>query len=127
MHAERDHEITVEHAETRTIGETFSPPRGSPSRRTTIKHGDDQLTIETGDQTTHVAMAISTTADMSITLNVGASTLSITQGSISLVSPVINLTPTGAVTILGVAVTVGAVLNPPVLNAAAPTFTPLPI
>jgi len=32
MHAERDHEVTVKHAETRTIGETFKP--GSPSRST---------------------------------------------------------------------------------------------
>ena len=72
-------------------------------------------------------MAISTTADMSITLNVGASTLSITQGSISLVSPVINLTATGAVNIVGVAVTVGAVLNTPVLNAGAATVHGMPI
>ena len=47
MHAERDHEITVKHAETRTIGETFSP--GSASRSTTIKNGDDHLTIESGN------------------------------------------------------------------------------
>jgi type VI secretion system secreted protein VgrG len=103
LHAERDHEITVEHAKTQTIGETFSPPLGSPSRSTTIKNGDDQLTIESGNQTTHVKMAISTEADVTITLKVGASTLSLTKGSISLVSPVINLTAS--------AVNVGAVLN----------------
>src|SRR5882762_510618 len=106
MHAERDHEVTVKHAETRTIGETFKPPLGSPSRSTTIKHGDDQLTIETGNQTTHVKMAISTEADISITLKVGASTLNITKGSISLVSPVISITATGALTITGAPVTI---------------------
>jgi type VI secretion system secreted protein VgrG len=99
MHAERDHEVTVKHAETRTIGETFKP--GSPSRSTTIKHGDDQLTIESGNQTTHVKMAISTEADISITLKVGASSLSITKGSISLMSPVISITATAAVKIEG--------------------------
>ena len=104
MHAERDHEVTVKHAETRTIGETFKP--GSPSRSTTIKHGDDQLTIETGNQTTHVKMAISTEADISITLKVGASTLNITKGSISLVSPVISITATGALSITGAPVTI---------------------
>jgi len=104
MHAERDHEVTVKHAETRTIGETFKP--GSPSRSTTIKHGDDQLTIESGNQTTHVKMAISTEADISITLKVGASTLNITKGSISLMSPVISITATGALTITGAPVTI---------------------
>jgi type VI secretion system secreted protein VgrG len=127
MHAERDHEVTVKHAETRTIGETFTPPQGSPSRCTTIKHGDDQLTIETGNQTIKVAMAISTTADVSIKLTVGASTVSITPGSISLVSGVINLTATGAVNIVGAAVNAGAVLNTPMLNAGAATVHGIPI
>jgi type VI secretion system secreted protein VgrG len=117
MHAERDHEITVKHAETRTIGEKFSPSMGSPSRSTTIKNGDDQLTIESGNQTTHVKMAISTEADISITLKVGASSLSITKGSISLMSPVISLTATGALTITGAPVTVLPALNTPALLA----------
>jgi type VI secretion system secreted protein VgrG len=127
MHAERDHEVTVKRAETRTIGETFKTPMGSPSRSTTIKHGDDQLTIETGNQSTHVKVAISTTADMSIKLTVGASTVSITPGSISLVSGVINLTATGAVNIVGAAVNAGAVLNTPMLNAGAATVHGMPI
>jgi type VI secretion system secreted protein VgrG len=127
MHAERDHEITVKHAETWTIGETFTPPQGSPSRSTTIKHGDDQLTVEVGNQTTHVAKVISTTADGSIKLTVGASSVTITPGSISLVSPVINLTATGAVNITGTAVNVGAVLNTPMLNAGAATVSGIPI
>jgi type VI secretion system secreted protein VgrG len=125
MHAERDHEVTVKHAETRTIGETFKP--GSPSRSTTIKHGDDQLTIESGNQTTHVKMAISTEADISITLKVGASTLNITKGSISLMSPVISLTATGALTITGAPVTVLPVLNTPALIAGAATVGGRPV
>ena len=136
MHAERDHEVTVKNAETWTIGEVFTPPKGSPSRSTTIRNGDDQLTIQmgnqtvsipTGNQTTTVAMAISTTSDVSITLTVGPSTVSITPGAISLASPVINLTAEGTINITGAAVNVGAVLNTPVLNAGAATVSGIPI
>jgi type VI secretion system secreted protein VgrG len=127
MHAERDHEVTVKNAETWTIGEVFTPPQGSPSRRTTIQNGDDQLTIQMGNQTTTVAMAISTTADVSITLTVGPSTVNISPGSISLVSPVINLTAEGAINITGATVNVGAVLNTPVLNAGAATVSGIPL
>jgi type VI secretion system secreted protein VgrG len=136
MHAERDHEVTVKNAETRTIGEVFTPPKGSPSRSTTLQNGDDQLTIQVGDQTvsipagnqtTTVAMTISTTADISITLTVGPSTVNITPGSISLVSPVINLTAEGAINIMGAVVNVGAVLNTPVLNAGAATVSGIPL
>ena len=136
LHAERDHEITVKNAETRTIGETFTPPKGSASRSTTLQNGDDQLTIQVGDQTisipagnqtTTVAMAISTTADLSISLTVGPSTVSITPGSISLVSPVINLTAVGAVNITAATVNAGAVLNTPMLNAGAATVHGIPI
>jgi type VI secretion system secreted protein VgrG len=119
MHAERDHEVTVKHAETWTIGESFKPPQGSPSRCTTIKNGDDQLTIEHGNQTTHVKVAISTTADVSITLKVGPSTVTMTPGSISLHSPTISLSAEGAINITGSAVNVGAVLNTPTLFAGA--------
>jgi type VI secretion system secreted protein VgrG len=127
MHAERDHEVTVKHAETWTIGEVFTPPQGSPSRRTTIQNGDDQLSIQMGNQTIEVAKAISTTADVSITLTVGQSTVKITPGSISLVSPVINLTAEGAINITGASVNVGAVLNTPMLNAGAATVSGIPI
>jgi type VI secretion system secreted protein VgrG len=136
MHAERDHEITIKHAETRTIGEVFAPPKGSPSRDTTLKNGDDQLTIQAGDQTisipmgsqtTTVGVAISTTADISITLTVGPSTVSITPGSISLVSPVINLTAESAVNITGATVNAGALLDTPELNAGAATVSGMPV
>jgi len=136
MHAERDHEITVRNAETRTIGEVFTPPKGSPSRSTTLKSGDDQLTIQmgdqtvsipTGNQTTTVAMAISTTADVSITLTVGPSVLNISPGAISLTSPVINLTAEGAINISAATVNAGAVLNTPVLNAGAATISGIPL
>jgi len=127
MHAERDHEVTVKHAETWTIGETFTPAAGSPSRKTTLKHGDDQLTIETGNQTIKVAKSISTTADASITLRVGQSTVSITPGSITLHAPVINISAESAVNITASAVNVGATLNTPMLNAGAATVHGMPL
>jgi type VI secretion system secreted protein VgrG len=127
MHAERDHEVTVKNSETWTIGEVFSPAQGSPSRSTTIKNGDDQLDIKQGNQTTHVKVAISTTADGSITLKVGPSTVTITPGSISLHSPTINITAEGAINIMGSSVNVGGVLNTPMLNAGAATVSGIPI
>jgi type VI secretion system secreted protein VgrG len=41
MHAQKDHEVTVLHSETRTIGQ---------DRGTTLKKGDDKLTLEKGDR-----------------------------------------------------------------------------
>jgi type VI secretion system secreted protein VgrG len=127
MHAERDYEVTVKNAETRTIGESFTPPQGSSSRQTTIKNGDDQLTIEMGNQTITVAQVISTSADVSITLRVGQSTVSITPGSISLFSPVINITAESAVNIMAGTINAGAVLNTPELNAGAATVSGIPL
>ncbi len=86
----------------------FSPSAGSPSRSTTIKNGDDQLTVESGNQSVKVAKTISITADVSITLKVGQSMVSITPGSITLHSPVINVTADGPVNIMGTPVNVVA-------------------
>jgi len=124
MHAERDHDVTVENAETWTIGKRFSPSAGSPSRSTTIKNGDDQLTVESGNQSVKVAKTISITADVSITLKVGQSMVSITPGSITLHSPVINVTADGPVNIMGTPVNVVPVLNAVTINALA-VNTPL--
>jgi hypothetical protein len=72
-------------------------------------------------------MAISTTADGPTNLKVWPSTVTITQGSISLTAPTINLTAEGAINIQGSAVNVGAVLNTPELNAGAATVSGMPI
>ncbi len=50
MHAQKDNEVIIRHAQTETIGQDFVPPKGDASRTITLKHGDDQLTIQTGDQ-----------------------------------------------------------------------------
>ncbi len=93
MHAERNHEVTVRHAESWTIGETFMPPKGSPSRSATLKNGDDQLEIQMGDRNVQIPMGSqSTTAMISITHTVGMTTVSLTPASRSVESPVINHT-----------------------------------
>lgn len=84
---------TITHAEKRTIGEQFLPPKGSPSRDITIQSGDDNLMITLGDQTISIPLGKqTTTALMSITNNVIASTITMSPASISLVSPEIDLT-----------------------------------
>ena len=42
---------------TETIGQDFVPPKGDASRTITLKHGDDQLTIQTGDQSVSIPSA----------------------------------------------------------------------
>jgi type VI secretion system secreted protein VgrG len=91
MHAERDHNVTIRNAQAHTIGEIFTPPKGSPSRTTTLTNGDDQLTIQLGDQTISIPMGSqSTTAMLTITHTVGATTVTLTPASKSDESPILN-------------------------------------
>ena len=55
MHAQKDHDVTVHHVETRTIGEDGVM---GPSRDTTLLTGDDSLKVLTGNQTVMVAMNV---------------------------------------------------------------------
>jgi type VI secretion system secreted protein VgrG len=145
MHAEKDHLVTVNANQTGSVG-VVAPDNPYPggdqtwtvgnNRSWTIQKGNDTLDIQLGSQTvsidagnqsTTVAMNISTTADISITLTVGPSVVNITPGSISLTSPVINLTAEGAINIMGAAVNIGAVLNTPELNAGAATISGIPM
>jgi len=75
MHAQKDHDVTVRNAETWSIGEAFTPPQGKASRTTTLKSGDDSLTIEKGNrsveislggQSTHALAKISTVSDLEV-------------------------------------------------------------
>jgi type VI secretion system secreted protein VgrG len=91
MHAEKDLDVTVRHAETRTIGEAFMPPKGSASRTTTLKHGDDVLTIQTGDQTISIPMGSqSTTATIKINDTVLMTVATLTPASHGITAPIIN-------------------------------------
>ncbi len=56
VHAQKDLETKILNSETRTIGEKFQTPMGSPSRETTLVMGDDKLTIQSGQRDTTVAM-----------------------------------------------------------------------
>jgi type VI secretion system secreted protein VgrG len=91
MHAEKDYDVTVRHAETWTIGEAFMPPKGDASRTATLKNGDDVLTIKMGDQTISIPMGSqSTSAMLTITHTVGMTTVTLTPASLSEEAPVIN-------------------------------------
>jgi type VI secretion system secreted protein VgrG len=91
MHAQKDNEVIIRHAQTETIGQDFVPPKGDASRTITLKHGDDQLTIQTGDQSVSIPMGSqSTTATITITHTVGMTTVTLTPGSATVASPVIN-------------------------------------
>jgi type VI secretion system secreted protein VgrG len=99
LHAQKDLGIVVLNQETREIGQNFMPPMGSASRSTTLHNGDDELTLEVGNQTIDIAgirtmqvgMTMSTTAQISMTLMVGMSTVVITPASVSITSPTITL------------------------------------
>jgi len=114
MHAEKDHNVTVRNSETWTIGEAFTPPKGSPSRSATLKNGDDQLNIQMGDRTVAIPMGSqSTSAMLSITHTVGMTTVTLTPATRAVEAPVINHT---AETVINY--TAGATVNitAPIIN-----------
>jgi type VI secretion system secreted protein VgrG len=91
MHAEKDHDVTVRHAQTHTIGEAFTPPKGSASRTATLKNGDDQLTIQMGDQSVSIPMGSqSTSAMVTIKHEVGMTTVTLTPASKTDESAILN-------------------------------------
>ena len=71
MHAQKDHDVEILHAETTKIGENFEIPKGSPSRETTLLKGDDKLTVSTGDQNVDIAMEQKLTIGISRTTQIG--------------------------------------------------------
>lgn len=129
MHAEKDHNVVIRHAETVEIGENFQGM--DPSRTTTLKNGSDELTIQLGSQTVEIFQdqtvtldignqtinidmgSQTTTALQSITLNVcyGLSSISITPASISLMSPTINLTAEAAINLTAPTINITGIVN----------------
>ena len=87
MHAQLDHEVVIENSETWTIGNVFKTPQGKPSRKTEIKHGDDELTIDTGDRKADIKQRNDIlTIDMgnrTTTLKMGNDSLKCDLGSIT--------------------------------------------
>ena len=83
FHAEKNHDFVVLNAETREVGEKFSPPKGKPARKTTIKNGDDVLKIDKGSLLVEAAT--------SIVLKVGQSTITVEPNSVTVDSPQVTV------------------------------------
>jgi type VI secretion system secreted protein VgrG len=104
FHAEKDFTRVVENNDSLKVGyDKMSPGKQDieifGNRTTTIETGNDNLTLKLGSKTTTVmAGSITYTAMQSITLQCGASIISMTPASISLTSAAITLTATGAIT-----------------------------
>lgn len=99
LHAQKDLNSTILHAETREIGENFESPSGSPSRKTTLKNGDEELEIASGNQKVHVAQKqtidvdndITITSKTTITLQVGNNNVVIDQSGVHITGMTIDL------------------------------------
>jgi len=111
FHAEKDLNLVIRNVETRTIGEAFGT---GVSRDTTLKHGDDKLAVETGnqmvdikmDQTINVDQSIKMTAKLKIELIVGPSKITIDPTGVKIDAPTITLNAMGLLTIKGGMVTI---------------------
>ncbi|WP_395665425.1 type VI secretion system Vgr family protein [Methylocella sp.] len=98
MHGERDHEVKIRRAETVEIGEVFAG-HGDPSRKTTLRNGSDELSIQNGDQTIDVKgkqdvtvlQTIAVEALQKITFTVGASSITIDPVSVTINAPMITV------------------------------------
>jgi type VI secretion system secreted protein VgrG len=101
VHAEKDLEVVVLNSETRTIGERFMPPMGSPSRNTTLKMGDDNLKVQTGNQMVDVMMNTTHKTGVTFTLSagMGVSTIMMDPSGIKITAPTIMITGMASVTI----------------------------
>lgn len=99
LHAQKDLNAKILHAETREVGESFETPCGSPSRQTTLKNGDDKLEISSGNQTVKIAQQqnidagndITVTSMTTITLKVGANQVVIDQSGVHINGMTIDL------------------------------------
>ncbi|WP_159731266.1 type VI secretion system Vgr family protein [Methylosinus sp. Ce-a6] len=99
MHAEKDHEVVIRNSETVEIGENFSG--GGASRKTTLKQGGDELTLQSGSRSATIhGGKDTTTVDQSIkieslgdtiTLTTGASSIKLTPSKIEISSTMIAL------------------------------------
>lgn len=104
FHAEKDFKRVVENNDSLKVGFDKMMPGKQDieifgNRTTTIETGNDDLTLKLGSKTTKVLLgSITYMAMQSITLQCGASSITLTPASISLVSPAISLTAAGAIT-----------------------------
>ena len=73
VHAEKDLDSTILHAETRKIGERFVEGPGSPARKTTIVLGDDVFAIQAGNRDGTISLNDTLTVGVNQSISVGAS------------------------------------------------------
>lgn len=131
VHAQKDLDIVVLNSETREIGERFMPPKGSPSRTTTLKMGDDSLTIQFGDQKIELTLGQQTTDALLMIQHsvMHMTTVQLTPAALNITSPIINLNASAAINMnagaainmLAPVVNIGSIVNVPVLNAGSGT------
>jgi type VI secretion system secreted protein VgrG len=147
VHAEKDLDSTILHAETRKIGERFDKGPGSPARETTIVLGDDKFTIQAGhrdgtitmddkllvgmkqnetigmNRTHMIGMSDSLTVGMSKTDMVGASHSMTIGASLTIMAgATITLMAGGSSIVLSPA---GIVITGATINCVGPTQIPL--
>jgi type VI secretion system secreted protein VgrG len=115
LRAQKDLDSLIRHKETREIGTVFDTDEGKSSRATTLKHGDDELVLETGsrkisiavdrkenigsnetvaigkDQTIDVGQNIEITAGMKIVLAVGSNSITIDPSGITIVGTLVKI------------------------------------
>jgi type VI secretion system secreted protein VgrG len=99
MHGEKDHEVVIKDTQTVTIGEAFTSQNGSASRNWTLKQGDDNLEVSSGNQKVHIAQQqtinvdndITITSFTSITLKVGGNQVVIDQSGVHIQGMQIDL------------------------------------
>lgn len=97
--AEKDLNSVVQNAETREIGKNFETAAGSPSRSTTLKNGDENLTTSSGDWNVDIGRDITIVAHgTSILIKNGQSSIELTPAKITIKAPEISIegtTPVG--------------------------------
>ena len=107
MHAQKDHNVKVLHAESWDIGEKFEAPTGQPSRQVLIQKGDDQLKIASGSRNvdiklmeqlkvgvnrdTDIGMMDKLKAGALVQIECGSSKITMTPFSIQIEAPLISL------------------------------------
>lgn len=107
MHAQKDHEVVVRNMETVEIGVDFDAARDKGSRKHTLKNGDDELTVDKGNQKvkikadqiidvnenikTTAKQSIFMTATTSIELKCGASKITMTPAEIKIESMIVKI------------------------------------
>jgi len=103
IHAEKDMTLEVEHNRKMTIGYGKGPMTpGDDSLEVmndqTIKINHDQNVTVVGNMTEQINMSQSTTADLSISITCGASSIKMTPASIEIKSPTISISADVALT-----------------------------